>query len=280
MPSKSYFSKSIVEYIFLDLNRIDSYAEQIGSSFAYDKVPQWGSELSITGPKVQTLQGRHKRALHTHEKIENIIKYLDKHKLLYNKRPTLKRGSIYNDFDRKDKLFVLESFLASKVTIPHKTNGMHFSDINMWFSLEIGDEKNMLCLLEDYRKTDAELRIGNRFLSAYTLLTSIINAINDDLAHTIIGDYIPSRKMTSNWMEELHDDWQRSRKYVYEFIQDPIALFKHMGCIVSQPRKIISLYRIRDIGRDSEGMCTSVFGYPIFIADNSLNLNPGVIHEF
>jgi hypothetical protein len=42
---------ALVEYLYVDDKRLDSYFEQISSPVTYDKVPEWNAEIGLTGPK-------------------------------------------------------------------------------------------------------------------------------------------------------------------------------------------------------------------------------------
>jgi len=67
---------AIVEYLYVDEARLNSYVSQIeGGLVSYDKVPIYDAELSFTGPKAKATQQRFPREKTTHEKIEVLRSY-------------------------------------------------------------------------------------------------------------------------------------------------------------------------------------------------------------
>jgi hypothetical protein len=68
------------EYLYIDEKRLDSYAEQIGSPVTFDKTPVWKVMFGLTGPSVEGQQQRPGRARSTTEKIDLLMKYLEKQK--------------------------------------------------------------------------------------------------------------------------------------------------------------------------------------------------------
>jgi hypothetical protein len=52
---------ALVEYLYVDEERLDTYFQQISSPVTYDKVPVWEASLTITSPGAKGSQQRFAR---------------------------------------------------------------------------------------------------------------------------------------------------------------------------------------------------------------------------
>ena len=77
---------ALVEYLYVDDKRLDSYFEQIFSPVTYDKVPEWDAEIGLTGPKGGGKQVRSARPFTTPEKIPTLTKHLEDEELVTSGR--------------------------------------------------------------------------------------------------------------------------------------------------------------------------------------------------
>jgi hypothetical protein len=102
----------LVEYLYVDEKRLDTYFEQISSPVTYEKVPEWNAEISITGPKAGGKQARFARPYTTHEKISALTKHLEDKGLVEYERPGAKKAK---DLGR---MFRIERCRAKRVFIP------------------------------------------------------------------------------------------------------------------------------------------------------------------
>lgn len=280
-------SLSLVEYLFIDEARLDSYVEQIGPPVTYDKVPVWKVELGLTGPKAAANQDRRARQLTTHEKIGALLDHLRMHGLAANSR---RGGSWSIRPSESNRVFVEETCTATRVFVPPKPDQRGSPGVDLWVSLpptesvasSDGDSDHsalrrarapgLLCLLQDYRRDD-ERPTDCSIESAYTVLESILWAISDQLPKIVLDDTFGTRD-TDNSMRSRVDAWHRVTAHMTAFVADPIGTLERMGCRPGSPRRIRTLYRIREFGPEygesSPGRVLprtiSTFGYPIFVA--------------
>lgn len=77
---------SLVEYLYVDERRLQSYVDQIGPPVAYDKTPSWTAELSVLGPKATATQEQRSRPLTTHEKVCRLLKHMTDAAIVSNSR--------------------------------------------------------------------------------------------------------------------------------------------------------------------------------------------------
>ena len=274
---------SLVEYLYVDDARLDAYIEQIGSPVTYDKVPVWKAELGLTGPKAAASQERRARALTRHEKIVALLEHLEQGDLIDTKRVS---GRAWRQLETNN--FIYESCTASKVFIPRKS-GAELGGVTLWVcpallqpkdeskspdleSFSYGEGPGLLCLLEDFRKSD-ETPFSGYQESTYTILESIILAIGEELNTLVVADLFSEGAIGRSGR---YDAWDRAQPHMEKFVKDPLTMLENAGGRVTKPRRIRVLYRIREFGPEEgdEGLnefasSTSVFGYPIFVSADS-----------
>src|SRR5262245_8563708 len=109
------------EYLHVDEVRLNSYLEQISATSTYDKVPslKWG--ISSLGPSASGEQTRHLRPKTNHEKISELIDYLERQGYLGHTRPNQLHGS---DQYLPEHDFVAEECDAVKVLVPRADHEM------------------------------------------------------------------------------------------------------------------------------------------------------------
>src|SRR5690349_10330233 len=69
---------TLVEYLYVDTRRLDTYLDQFAAPVAYDKVPTWKAGIGLTGPEATVSQDRHPRTRTMHEKAELLLKHIQK----------------------------------------------------------------------------------------------------------------------------------------------------------------------------------------------------------
>jgi hypothetical protein len=223
----------LTEYLYIDHRRLDSYVEQLGPPVVYDKVPVWSAELSITGPKASGSQNRPSRPMTDHEKIQSLIKYLEKN------RAGLSRP--------KSGRFVLETCMARRILISSGKNAS--PEFAIWLNLEVSKDRGGLCLVEDARPGDSPSS-AVAYTTAYTLLTALFGHMRDGFKNVIMG------------LEEKHAQETGEHPMVW-FSKDPIGVLRKYGCLIPPDRQIRTLYRKRERVKNGN----FVLGYPIFIAE-------------
>jgi len=176
-------------------------------------------------------------------------------------------------------LFIRDTLYSTKVKIPRLDSRSNESEtISLWLSAANSipsktrdfwpNRYGMICLLEDYRGKDEQLYNGS-CESAYSILESILFALGQVLDETVLGEHFsPQSPNSSQEIKSRLDAWWRTPgKYMAKFVKNPSRMLRKMGCVVSRPRRIDSLFRVRDFGPeigDNRGTM-SIFGYPIFI---------------
>src|SRR2546425_268886 len=83
------------DYLYIDHRRLNSYLDQISSTTTYDKTLALRPGLSLTGPSVQAERATRQRDKTEHEKVCELIEYLDGNGQLGLRRP----GLIQTDHD-------------------------------------------------------------------------------------------------------------------------------------------------------------------------------------
>jgi hypothetical protein len=248
---------ALVEYLYVDEQRLDTYFEQISSPVTYDKVPTWNAEIGFTGPKAGGAQQRFARPYTTHEKIAKFTEYLEDEGLVGHGRAT---EDVVQD---PKELFRLETCLAKRVFIPKEQLDSNRGGLSLWISLmdrsslqgwwqEQSDRSVLppgnLFLLEDYRADDS---LYVPVFSTYSVLDLLIDE--------------PER------LDEQERQFGREVS-LRQFSADPTVALSKLGAQVGPARKIRSIYRVRKIfvDWDSEpGSSVAIFGYPIFIAEGT-----------
>ena len=168
----------LVEYLYLDQNRLSAYFEQISSTVTYDKVPVWRAGLAMTGPTAQAEQARFGRSFSTHEKIHKLLEHI-------KRLPPVN----YGDGPRPDPAFRLETIPAMKVVIPAKPGAASNQTLVLWLSAMPGFDirrGRRLVLIQEYRQTDKEYV---EHVSPKTALVELLSAAKEQLIQT--GIYEP-----------------------------------------------------------------------------------------
>jgi hypothetical protein len=229
---------SLVEYLFVDEKRLDSYFEQISSSpVAYDKVPVWEASLTITSPGAKGTQTRFQRPFTTHEKITQLIEYLQGNQLVVTHTPTDESWPLGQDFH-------LVRFPLTRAFIPPKPEiSPSFDGMGIWlgtFSFPSYDVLDLF-LLEDFQGKDEPPTRHSR--SEYSSLYVLTRALAESEKIPFTEDMVPADARYGSGLN-----------FLAEFF----------GAEIGTERSTRCLFRVR---REVEGlMGVYVFGYPIFIA--------------
>ncbi len=244
---------SLIEYLYVDEDRVNTYFEQISSPVVYDKVPVWKAGLSLTGPNAEGQQARFARSFTRFEKIQKLTEYIQGQKEARN-------------------VFTITTCLANRVFIPSKaSDSSNYKGITLWLSpSKIDDDRvDTLCLLEDYRGDD-EHEHPSAYSSAWSALTVLLEDIDDKLNESILAG-----KFSHLHTKSLEDS---------EFHKNPLGFLSTLGAYLG-PQRIISLmyrhritlgkmadrYGWRESERHNELYYTVTIGYPIWIADANDN---------
>jgi len=266
------------EYLFVDEKRLDVYASQVNPSGGIvEKAKELSAGLDLRGPSVNAKQNERVRALTRQEKAALIQDHLVKASSLRHQRP---------DSDSQGSVFVLEKCSAAKVIVPRTTaEELGTPGFVFWLSQSHQHDKppGMLCLLEDFDLDDGPA-ISFRGASTYTVLQSLVYYTRKKMTETVLGTYVPNDPHPNPYTSfegkpSSLAEYHNVQPFCWDFVTDSRKLLTQWGCLVSQPRKIETLYRVREYGRDSTNswQVTTVFGYPIWITADS---EPVSVSEF
>lgn len=233
----------IVEYLFIDNRRLNSYIEQFRSPMTLDKAVLWRAGMGVAGPKADISQTASTRSLTDHEKIKLLLEYLEKTKQLDEGRNL--------DFQCRVP-FRLEQCCAQRVFVPLRLNTVGSSKgLVLWISY--GDSVaglGTLTLLEDFPRSDSPDVMS---LSAFSALSALFEELRKELHGTVLPRL---------------EGWTLTNRDRYNC--DPILFLKKVGCTVSPARWIKTLYRVRsaflEVFSPAYGL-PATFGYPIFISE-------------
>ncbi|MFV9677769.1 MAG: hypothetical protein ACNYVW_08990 [Methanosarcinales archaeon] len=254
--------KPLVEYIFIDIQRLESYTAQIEGIIKYYKVPTWSAALSLKGPTVSANYQKAARKCTHHEMIVHLLNHLKKTKQLDTERISVPSGY--------GAQFCLETCVARKALLPSDV----FADIQginelaLWISCK--PEKHFihqntiaqvgtLYLIESYFKNDLPFTQG---LSGYSAFEYMLNILQNKVAMTV-----KSKGQRTVKSKGQNADLAR------RFTLDPFEYLAGLKAQISAPRRIECLYRRRLIMADMKIDRFVTFGYPIFISDKGF-MNP------
>jgi hypothetical protein len=251
----------LVEYLYIDEARIDSYFEQISDPVKYDKVPVWKSGLALTGISVEAAQSRPQRPFTMHEKIITLRRYLQNEKLLADRREVelhwREQGGTL------EKPYFSERISARRMILKPGTLLEDTSHLAFWYSeteesmseesdATQGIMRRTLLLIEDYFGGD-----DNRLFrfSGASMLTALTSAAADRYRATLQldeGPNEPPRKIpfSKNTMRSFSSN-------------NPLELLLGLGATLGPVREVSALYRLRQLITDRDA--SLLVGYPIVI---------------
>lgn len=264
------------DYLYIDEQRLNSYLDQISSVMAHDKFPSLQLDLSLTGISVRADQASRHRDKTNHEKICELIKYLDRHGHLGHHRPNLNHSE--ND-DTKVPDLVLEECDATRILIPALNNADSKDEgVVIWLSeWPLDHEKGairpsgLLCIIQDSSSDDKRHRAGFSH-SGYTWLAALLRQLGQQPCKTYLSEQYPLCP-TGDYNFDLMEAQHRLQEEMALLHPHPLEWLKAKGCkVFSLNRRITALYRIRNVGIDETGtqnrqedFTVSTFAYGIAI---------------
>ncbi|TDN62162.1 hypothetical protein [Paraburkholderia sp. BL10I2N1] len=257
----------LTEYLFRDVRRLNEYASQINPALTVtEKTKEWTVGLSLAGPKAEGKQTEKVRPMTDHEKAILTLEFLRSNSAIHEGRPVppLKNGLPCLDNSFAQKAFVYERCRAFRVSVPQKAveGAVAFA---FWVSQGFEHDKacDMICLLEDVAAEDKPVWSGGT-PSAYTLLQALLHYAGPREEKSAIAvDSNPWPRDSSSSFplpSYLTASW---------FSEQPEMIVEEWGCIVSQPRNIEVVYRIREtriFPHEAPRKGYEIFGYPLWIA--------------
>lgn len=268
--------KKLVDYLFIDNSRLDSYFEQIiPSPVAYDKVPTWKGGFGLTNLGVEGTQTSRARPYTSHEKIENLIEFLSKGNSFLNSSDAIfELISSFTRFDKPEELlsskpFHLVELEAIKFILP-VTQSSSNNVLVLWVGTLFHphrpeDSAISLVLLQNLLAADENPDISIQQGSPYHVLQKAV------LQHFI--------ETSGNFRSQAQFDEDEAHRIIRHVISldrfddlDEINFLNREGTPTAFPRKIRVLYRVRKIAYNHfspewgvRGI-GEIYAYPIFIS--------------
>ena len=291
---------SLVEPLYVDERRLDTYVDQIGSPITYtDKIPIWKAALNLLGPSAEVTQQRTGRVRTRPEKIKYLLDHLTKHDLLDQGRFTGREA-----FSPNAKLFRLETCWAVKTLIPPATPESLIAQEPDWsddyFPLPKEDQLEALKRRQFQKKErERSLARAREAIAGYSGLNIwfsdrhhigssnpektgqlflMVGFAKDDVnsidAWSAYSAFTGLRNELAGLMAKsvLHSVADQSdnptSEFQQRFLADPLSSLRSFGAQVGNWREIRTLYRVRDAilykePDDAESIAT--IGYPIYI---------------
>ncbi len=262
------------DYLYIDETRLNSYISQISTISTSQRSPTLKFGMSGTKPSISIDFSTQLREKTNHEKVCELVTYLEKSGHLSHERPAIiqESGDYVNVTD-----FILEECGASRILIPAEGNESGKPGIVIWISewpLERHSDflrpPGLLCIIQDSTHDDTIHTAGFSH-SSYTWLQALLYQLGQEMVATKLSSEYPvpaSGEYLFDIMRAqyyLRDDSDVFRPY-------PLEWLKQKGCILSENRRIEVLYRIRNLGGDeigtqnnSEDFTVSTFAYAIAI---------------
>src|SRR5262249_51640615 len=150
-----------------------------------------------------------------------------------------------------------EACVAHRIIVPSNKVRPDQPGFAFWLSPSVnnGRGSGALCLLEDSEREDGLPQSFAR-ASTYTLLQSLVYYTRAKLRDTVLAPHLPNLPHPNAYAN--FDDkpaslaeYHNVEAYCSEFIRNFGDLLTNWGCEVSPGRRIETLYRIREFGRDS-----------------------------
>ena len=262
------------DYLYVDETRLNSYIEQISSTSTFQRSPSMKFGISDSGPSISAELATKSREKTNHEKITELINYLDHNGHISHTRPALVHES--GDYIKIPD-FVLEECDAYRILIPSTKDLETRAGIVIWVS-EWPLERNsnllcppgLLCLIQDSTHDDTKYTAGFSH-SGYTWLQSLLYQLSQEHIKTKLSEEYPLSPIG-----DYQHDIMSAQDYIYNegklFRPYPLRWLKEKGCILSTSRRIETLYKVRNLGGDEigtenkqEDFTVSTFAYAIAI---------------
>ncbi len=209
-----------------------------------------------------------------HEKICELIEYLEGHGHLEHSRPALIHSD-HEDLELPD--FVLEECEAFRILIPSAKQSDSREGVVIWVSewpierdLNALRPAGLLCLIQDSTYDDTRHRAGFSH-SGYTWLQALLYQLHQEKIKTQLSTEYPLSSI-GEYEWDIMDGQRYLNNEVQSFRPYPLRWLKEKGCVLSTSRRIVALYRIRNLGGDEistenkqEDFTVSTFAYVIAI---------------
>lgn len=261
--------ENLVEYLYVDQKRLNSYFDQISESpVAYDKVPTWKGGVGLTKLGTEVTQSRYARPFTTHEKIKQLLKYL-KDKEFYSDKPEklLANFEYYENIEFQNalnKYFHYVEFDVEKIIIPPLKENLR-KEIIIWAA----SSKNSfsIFLLQDGQDGDIFPKVADGSTSTSIITTPITAYSRLYTMAKLVQEQSPLFRDNGTNLESMTIELSRGGNLNGDTVQKLLEI-EDFQAIIMPCRRIKSLYRVRYISPKVHSReAASVYGYPIFIAE-------------
>ena len=182
------------DYLFIDDKRLNSYLSQVSSTDSIRRAPSLALSMSHSGPSVSAGLTHEYREKTDHEKLCELIKYLERSKQIAHNRPSvIKESGDYVNIPN----FVIEECEACRILIPSTKNSNNMEGIVIWVSewpLERDTHSlippGLLCLIQDSTQDDRKHNAGFSH-SGYTWLQSLMYQLSKEYIETQLSKDYP-----------------------------------------------------------------------------------------
>jgi hypothetical protein len=256
----------LVEYIYVDDARINSYAQQANLSSFLRKFPNWLTEISLAGAKININRSSTLNDQSRYEKICKIIRFMKDEDEILEGRPNW-QGEDSPDYWIENCSATRAYFqsdvspeLAFSIWISEENDCEVSSLIQNSSNHSSTSGKNTqppakLLLLENLEPKD--LNYQKRISSPYSVLQAL---------GTVLQQKLPAYNYN-----HLH-----SGKGLHkELATNPLETLKLIGAEIYEKRKISVFYKIRHLFPEyyTPNYQFAAIAYPLFIADNRQGKN-------
>lgn len=249
-------SRQIVDYHFIDEQRIDEYFDQLAAPLKLEILRNWKlsfgwSGLSFTGEGTQ-----HARPYTTQEKLDILFEYFKQSGAVKTARITDLRSSTLYDGSLN---FFDETVVAQRCRIGVGTTVVE-RNVSLWIApTDPNDQRSgNLILIEDRRPKLGPFNKTSAFSSLMQLASEMERTITDDLTR--------QDEKLDNWNLDFRE---AARRVSDHFVRDPISTLCSLGAVADLPRRVRILYHLRFAGADRDDTGDYkivVFGYPLIIS--------------
>src|SRR5579859_7448847 len=246
----------IEEYIYLDENRLASYADQLKAPITTVQNPTISFEINALGPTLKAGYSGNIRSFTTYEKLDFIINHLGNSGQLVEERWS---GNNHVGLFP----FRMETCMACKLIVSDPESD---SKIAIWISRtnprNVSYTPKTLLLVEKEKGDDGQ----PDYRSGYSQLIFTVAKSTPAVLKIVMNDNVEEYK--KNPLVFFNEKSA-------QVVQNPFAFFERLGADIFPERCIRTLYRVRDAcyaeAPDTNPVAFTI-GYPIFIADANPNL--------
>lgn len=234
----------LVEYLYFDEARLDSYIEQFASPEHVKRYASWKLGGDLTGIRGEVSSAPHIRSMTKHEKVEAFTKFVVDNDLI---------AGHCSDFE-----YPLAPRPFADFTVDARRFFIPGPKVAVWVSKPPAPTKSrksndgMTFLIEDSQGKDSEPYHRYSSYSALWLLADELNRTGRDIR---------------NLAHDFDEDEQPAHSSIV-FAEDPFGFLEKVGAQAGPISRVRAIFKYRASSTDissSRGHTPTTVGYPIFI---------------